>query len=261
MIKVGPKSSHRRGYPVALLVGLERDEAVIWEVFSQTVKLNRSIKLSGSRTDDRELYNFHEFVLASLKPALEKGVRSIVIAAPVKRTYAADFLSHVRKHHIYLMQPESLKAATFAELAGSAGQVHSVYDLVRTKEFLEAIGETTSEEGDRIFVELEKCLYDRRNDSTVLFSLKEIENYIHNQQKRSDDSQTLHLILTNEYLDRSKDKNRIQRLLQVFNNRKVKVKIADSKTPTGKRITQLGGAVFFTERSKMIHREASKQSK
>jgi stalled ribosome rescue protein Dom34 len=260
VVKVNRKSSYRRGYPVALLVGLERDQAVIWEVFSQVVKLNRTIKLSGSRTDDRELYNFHESVLAGLRPALEKGVRSVVVAAPVRRTYATNFLSHVRKHHIYLMQPGSLKAATFAELAGSASQLHSVNDLVRTKEFLEAIGETTSEEGDRIFVELEKCLYDGKNDSTVLFSLKEIENYIFDRQQGNDDSQTQYLILTNEYLNHSKDKKRLQRLLQISNNKKVKVKITDAKTPTGKRIAQLGGAVFFTEHSKKIHKKASNQS-
>ncbi len=245
MTKVKRKQGYKRGYPVALLVGFEDDHAVLWQVFSHVVKLHLTLELGGKRTDVRVLYNFHESVVDALRPVLKEGVRSIVVTAPMKTTYAADFLDHVRKHHRYLIQSKRSNRATFAELVGSADQPHKVAELVKTKEFPKLITETTSEEADHIVNTLEKHLYSIDSNTVVLYSLKEIEDIVYDRERRND-FRTEYLMLTDKYLADSKDKNRIHRLLQISKNRKVKTRIVNAETPAGKRISQFGGVVFFT---------------
>jgi len=239
------KRGYKRGYSVALLVGIEDDHAVLWQVFSHVVKLHLTLELGGKRTDERVLYNFHESVVDGLRPVLKEGVRSIVVTAPMKTTFAADFLDHVRKHHMYLIQSKWPNRATFAKLVGSADQPHKVAELVKTKEFSRLITETTSGEADHIVNILEKHLYSIDSNVGVLYSLKEIEDIVYDRE-RHNDFRTEYLMLTDKYLADSKDKNRIHRLLQISKNRKVKTRIVNAETPAGKRISQFGGVVFFT---------------
>ena len=244
MTEVKRKKGYKRGYAVALLVGFEGDHAVLWQVFSHVVKLHLTLKLGGKRTDEKALYNFYESVFDALRPMLKEGVRSVVVTAPMKTTYAADFLDHVRKHHGYLMQSKSSNRATFAMLVGSADQPQRVTELVKTKEFRELIAETISEEADHTVNILEKYLYSIDSNCVVLFSLREIEDMVYNRE-RNNDFRTEYLMLTDKYFADSEDKNRIHRLLQISQNRKVKTRIVKAETVAGKRISQFGGIVFF----------------
>jgi len=45
-----------------------------------------------------------------------------------------------------------------------------------------------------------------------------------------------------------KQKQRLNRLLQILNNKKVNVKIIDAKTAAGERINQFGGLICFTKK-------------
>ena len=239
------RRGYKRGYPVALLVGFMDDHAVLWHVFSHVVKPHCTVTLGGTRTDKRVLYNFHESVVNALRPELNEEVRSVVVAAPMRTTYAADFLDHLRKHHAHLIQAKGSNRATFAELVGAASQLHEVAELVKTKEFCKLIAETTSREAERTVDTLEKHLNSIDNSSVVLYSPKEIEGFICDQE-RQDDFRTKYLILTDKYLTNCKDRNRINRLLQIAKNKKVKTSVVSEETPAGKRISQFGGIVFFT---------------
>lgn len=236
------KRGYKRGYPVALLVGFEDDRAILWQVFSHVVKLHLTLRLDGKRTDETALYNFHESLIDALRPALKEGIRSIVVTAPMKTAYAADFLNHVHKHHAYLTQSKNPNRATFAQITGSADQPNKVAELVKTKEFRKIITETTAEEADNIVNTLEKYL--SNSNTIVLFSLKEIEDMVYDREGH-DDIGTKYLMLTDKYLADSKDKNRIQRLLQISKNKQVKTRIVKSETPAGRRISQFGGIVLF----------------
>lgn len=239
------KRRYRRGYPVALLVGFEDDHVVLWRIFSRVVKLSLRLEFEGRRTDAQALYKFRESVVSALKPVLNEGVRTIVVAAPVRTTYAQDFLEHVRKHHRYLIQSKSPNRANFAKLVGSADDRIKVAELVKTKKFTELIAETTSEEADQVVNSLEKHLYGTGNNSVVLYSLKEIEDIVYSREK-SKTFRTEYLLLTDKYLAESKQKNRIHRLLQIAKNKKVKTRVLNAETPAGNRISQFGGIVFFS---------------
>jgi stalled ribosome rescue protein Dom34 len=234
---------------VALLVGFEDGHVVLWQIFSRVVKQVLRLELEGKRTDEKALYNFHESVVDAIKQVLKEGIRSIVVAAPVRTTYAKDFMEHVRKHHRYLIQSKSANRANFAELVGSADDLIKVAELVKTKEFSNLIAETTSEESDQVVDSLEKHLYGAGNDSVVLYSLKEIEDIVYSREKGREFG-TEYLLLTDKYLADSKQKNRIHRLLQITKNKKVKTRIINSETPAGNRISQFGGIVFFSTTTK-----------
>ncbi len=239
------KRRYRRGYPVALLVGFEDDHVVLWRIFSRVVKLSLRLEFEGRRTDAQALYKFRESVVSALKPVLNEGVRTIVVAAPVRTTYAQDFLEHVRKHHRYLIQSKSPNRANFAKLVGSADDRIKVAELVKTKKFTDLIAETTSEEADQVVNSFEKHLYGTGNNSVVLYSLKEIEDTVYSQEKGRA-FRTEYLLLTDKYLAESKQKNRIHRLLQIAKNKKVKTRVVNAETPAGNRISQFGGIVFFS---------------
>jgi stalled ribosome rescue protein Dom34 len=239
------KKGYKRGYPVAILVGFESDHAVVWQVFSQVVRLQLKLTFDGKRTDEKSLYNFHESVTNALRPMLKEGVRSIVVTAPLKTTYAQDFVDHMQKHHTYLIQTNKPNSATFAKLVGSADQPSHVAKLVKTTEFRRLIAEVTSREADNIVNILEKHLFSEGSASIVLYSLKEIEDIVYDREKPKD-FRAEYLVLTDKYLVDSQNKNRINRLLQISKNQKVKTRVVNAETPTGKRISQFGGIVFFT---------------
>ena len=109
----------------------------------------------------------------------------------------------------------------------------------------ESITEATSGEADHTVNALEKCLSSVDSSCVVLFSLKEIEDRVYDREK-SNNTSTEYLMLTNKYLAESSEKNRIQRLLQISKNKKIKTKVVNTETSAGNRISQLGGIVFFT---------------
>lgn len=243
--KMSRKRRYKRGFPVALLVGFEEDHVVFWQIFSRVVKPSLRLKINGKRTDEKVLYNFHESVVDAIKPVLTEGIRSVVITAPARKAFAADFLDHVRKHHKYLIRSNGLNRANFSELVGSADDRIKVAELVKTKEFTNLIEETTSEEADHLINNLEEHLYGADNNSIVLYTLKEIEDTIYNLEKGRE-FRAEYLLLTDKYLTDSKQKNRINRLLQISKNKKVKTRVIKAKTAAGNRISQFGGIVFFS---------------
>ena len=245
------KRQYRRGYPVAVLVGLEADHAIIWQVFSRVVKLFHNLKIDGKRSEEKILYNFYESLIDTLKPILKDGVQSVVIVAPPRTTYAAEFQNHVQKHHQYLFQTKSPKRVNFTYIVGSAEDKVKVSDLVNSKEFIELISDITSVEADQIIELLEKNLYTEDRCSIVLYSLKEIETKVY-QKEIGSESCIEYLLLTNKYLNESKQKNRIHRLIQISKNKNVKTKVISTKTPAGDRINQFGGIVFFSVPGKRI---------
>jgi len=240
------KHRHKRGYPVAVLIGFEEKHAVLWRVFSKTVKPYTTVELYRKRIDKKHLYIFHEAVVDALRPMLKEGTRSIVVTAPMKTNYTREFLDHIQKHHAWLVQSRGPNTATFGELIGSANQPHEVSDLVKTEEFRKVISKTTLGDANRILCMLEKRLNTVGDAAGVLYSLKEIEKLVYSQWKR-DDPKPEYLLLTDRYLEDHKGKNRIHRLLQISKNKNIKTRVVKAETLMGNRLSQFGGLVFFTE--------------
>jgi stalled ribosome rescue protein Dom34 len=236
------KGKYRRGYPVAVLAGLEDDRAVLWKVFSNVVKPEKTIWLDGTWNDAKAIYNFFESIVNALRPTLKEGVRSIILAAPARTDYTQRFVDHIHGHHAWLLRGPN--RTVFSEITGSAGTLSEVAALTKTHAFHKLVNETTSEETENLIELLEKHLNTSNQNTVVLYSLGEIEDLIFRSQKPNRPKPD-YLMLTDKYLRNSLEKNRIHRLMQITANRNVKTRIVDAESPAGLRLTQLGGMVCF----------------
>jgi stalled ribosome rescue protein Dom34 len=229
---------------VAILGGLEDDRAVLWKVFSNVVKPEKTVWLNGTRNDPKTVYNFHESIVNALRPTLKEGVRSVIVASPARTNYAQRFIDHIHGHHAWLVQGPN--KATFSEITGSAGTLPEVAALTRTPTFRRLISETTSEETEDLVDMLEKHLNSSNQEKVALYSLMEIEGLILGPQKLSRFTAE-YLMLTDKYLSNSHEKSRIHRLMQIATNRNVKTRIVDAESTAGLRLNQLGGMVCLAE--------------
>ena len=236
------RKTYRRGFPVAVLVSLEKDHAVIWQVFSNVAKQQQKIPLVGSRNDSKATYSFHENIVNAMRATFGEGVKSVVIAAPPRTSYAQDFLIHIKSHYNWLVSGAG--KAIFSTITGSASTPQQVAALAKTAEFKELIGATTAKETENLLELLEKRL--NENANLVLFSLQEAESLI--LFNRADGKLIPeYLLLTDEYLTISRQKNRVQRLIQIAKNRGVKTRVISADSTAGKRVTQLSGIVCLAK--------------
>jgi stalled ribosome rescue protein Dom34 len=236
-----PKN-YKRGYPVAVLVGIEQDHAALWHIFSQVVKQQQTIPLGGERRDSKALYNFHEAIINALRPVLKEGVRSVIAASPPRTSYAQDFLCHIKAHHTWLLQ--GTNKATFSQITGSASSPSQVAGLTKTGAFKQLIQENAAEETENLLEILEKRLC--KSDNLVLFSLQEAENLILNPQAPGK-PQPEYLMLTDDYLAGTRQKNRVNRLMMIAAKNGVKTRVINAESNAGARLTQLGGIVCLAK--------------
>jgi len=232
--------SYRRGYPVAVLVGVEQSQAAIWKIYSQVAKLEFNVHLEGIRSNGKGLYGFHEAIVNALRPSLKEGTKSIIVASPQKTSYSQDFLNHIKEHHQWLLQ--GVNKAAFKQIAGSAITHAQVGNITSLGEFKQSINDSAFEETENIRELLEKRLNTTATDTLVLFSLEEAEDAIYSQET-SGKPKPEYLLLTDSYLAGDKRKARLNRLMQIAQNRKIKTRIVNKESPAGIRLNQLGGLV------------------
>ena len=236
-----PKN-YKRGYPVAVLLGIEQDHAALWYIFSQVAKQQQTIPINGDRKDTKALYSFHETIINALRPVLKEGVRSIVVASPPRTSFAQEFLGHIKAHHSWLLSGTS--KASISQITGSASSPPQVAALTKSSAFKQLIQETAAEETENLIDILEKRL--NKTDNLVLFSLQEAENLILYPQAPGK-IQPEYLLLTDDYLNGSRQKNRVNRLMQIAARNGVKTRVMDAESNAGKRVTQLGGIVCLAK--------------
>jgi stalled ribosome rescue protein Dom34 len=236
-----PKN-YKRGYPVGVLVGIEQDHAALWHIYSQVAKPQQTISLNGDRKDQKVLYSFHESIINALRPVLKEGVRSVIVASPPRTNYAQDFQIHIKAHHSWLLQ--GTNKASFSQITGSASSPPQVATLTKSSTFKELIQENATEETENLLEILEKRL--NKTDNLVLFSIQEAESLILFPQPPGK-PQPEYLLLTDDYLNGSRQKNRVNRLMQIAARHGVKTRVIDAESNAGNRLTQLGGIVCLAK--------------
>ena len=238
------KKRYKRGYPVAILTGLGEDTAVIWKIFSHVAKQGKKLHINGIRNNPKDLYNFHESIINALRPTIQEGVRSIILASPLRENHHQELINHIQEHHKWLTKGPC--KTVFSKITGSASTPSQVAALTRTQIFKQIINETTEEETENLLEIFEESIVNKDNNSLVLFSLQEAEKLIIEKQKPNDPKPE-YLFLTNQYLSDNRQKNRLHRLMQIAINKKVKTRIVRAESPAGKRLTQLGGFICLAK--------------
>ncbi|TFG17947.1 MAG: hypothetical protein EU530_09935 [Promethearchaeota archaeon] len=261
-----PKQKTKRGYPIGVIVGFEPMGAVIWKIFSERPQLAERVKLGRKfkNAELNQLYRFYEDLIHALRPLLNAGLRSILLLSPPKTTYAAGFLDHIKHHHRWLLRENNPHSATFRQLVGSGTTEDELSLFMQSEEYREAVGSATSAEADQLIYQMEARLNDV-DSGLVLFSLKDIEQLVFAEGTRKKKFKPLkllpeHILLTADYLKTSQQKSRIQRLLQIAKNRDIKTKIIiDDESPSGMRVTQLGGIVCFLRTNSEYEKQLAEQ--
>jgi stalled ribosome rescue protein Dom34 len=218
----------RRGYPVAVLVGLGDDEAHLWDVYSESVKPGDALASKGSR------YGLYEAVVDQLRPRVKEGVRTIVVASDERAQYNS-FLAHVEKHHAWLTRGREMNKVTFTYLQGRAGTAAEVRAAAASAGLRSIIRSASEESLDSVMEALEKRLNTGEGIDSLMLSIRELEEGIYGEEPPE------YIIMT-EGFARTHRKT-AQKLTQVAANRKVKTVTLPHDSRHAHRLEQLGGIV------------------
>lgn len=217
----------RRGYPIAVLIGLVGKIAYIWHVFTESVK-------EGEVIQAKSYYNFYESIVDTLRPNLKLGLKTILVATPIEKEYKS-FINHIMKHQSWMIKGYDLNTVTFDYISLEAIDLLSVQELVRTKDFRNKLTEVSSSDIQQVMDHLEKLLNDQNAIETLLFNLNEVEDAVYGDA-------LVEYILITESLNRRFGK-RTSRLLQIAGNKNIKTRIIEKRSLAKERIDQLGGLV------------------
>lgn len=238
----------RRGYPVALLLGLDERRATLWTVHSDSIVPSGSISCEhkGSAGTNNPRYNYFDAIVAKLKVASATGVKTIVIAAPRGVATAKDLVAHVNKHHAYLLKPGSGRKIHMASIEGSAARdVPSAIDLVKSQAFKDITETTSGQETEGIVQLLDAVINNPAGIVSVHFTIDEILQVfeaLHDEIGPEPE----YVLMTETYYAANKSDPRLQRVFSLAKKYTVKTRVIQSKTGPGTRIASLGGLVCFT---------------
>ena len=213
---------------MAILMGLEGNQASTWTVYSESVKPGEWI-----RGDDE--YNFYESIVDVLRPRIKEGVKTILVAAPDEKDYE-NFMDHIGKHQGWLLKGWRLNTVTFEHISEPAISADQVRGLVKSHGFKGKLSEVTQVDMLQVMGVLEKRLNDPEGIETLLFALEDVEDAVYGGERSPK-----YILVTEGF--RSRNRRRAGRLLQVAANKGVRTRIVRADTSAGARITQFGGLV------------------
>lgn len=217
----------RRGYPVAVLIGLTPSHAALWDVFSESVK-------PGPNVDEASKYALNEAIVNHLRPRFSEGVKTVLVAVENGDQYEG-FMAHVRKHHSWLLKGWELNTVTFIRLEEPASDPEEVRRLVLTPMFKSKLLEASEGDLNQVMGALERRLSNPEGIETVVFSLEDAEAAVYGETPPE-------YLLVLEAFQR-KHARRTMRLLQVAQNRDVKTRVIPSGSSHTARLSQFGGLV------------------
>ncbi len=221
------RRGRRRGYPVAVLIGLDGKKAYTWNVFSESVRM-------GEIIEDESEYGFYESIVDLLRPSMKQGLKTILVATPFEKEYKR-FMEHIKKHQGWMLKGYSLNIVTFEYLSEEATELLAVQEFVRRRDFRSKLTEVSSGDIMQVMDHLEKRLNDPKGIETLLFTLQEVEDAVYGDA-------SVEYILITESLNRRFGR-RTNRLLQIAKNKNIKTRIIERGSPAQARIVQLSGLV------------------
>jgi len=218
----------RRGYPVAVIIGLGKDEAHLWDVYSESLKPGSALASSVSE------YGLYEVIVDQLRPRVRMGVKTFVVASEDKHMYKS-FMDHVEKHHAWLTRGWEMNKATFTFFQGRAETTEEVKATVASRGFKAILREASEDSLDAIMSVLEQRLNTPDGIDSLLLSLEDVEAGVYGEEPPE------FILMTDGYA--RKHRSRTQRLTQVAVNRSVKTLTVPSDSQYAQRLEQLGEIV------------------
>jgi stalled ribosome rescue protein Dom34 len=223
------KIRRRRGYPTALLIGIKGDQAVIWRIYSETVKLFLKIPLLN--IDENKInYNNYESIINALRPVIKEGITSIIIVSP-KGYLIEKFKAHIEKHHNWMFNYE----ITFTYLEDDANTSNEISKLIKTENFKESLIIMKIVESS----ELLKIFESNLRNNEVLYTVDDLYKSLKMKVKIN------RIFITDEFFRLNIRNSQFESAQQLCRNLGVKVHIIKKDTKLGMRLDQFGGLVLF----------------
>ena len=214
----------RRGYPTAILIGLDLRAAYFWTIYSESVKFYKIFERSYD--DEKSLYRFYEEIVETIRILLHEGFTGIIVTSEDKMPYSRRFLDHISKRHRWLENRVTVKVLT-----GKATKTSEVIQLIKANQLQETVASAAEETGVKLLEQLEKAL-DKGN---ILYTIDEL-NYAINSNKKP-----VTIMITEEFNHRNQTRRRYQSAIQVSKNIGATVVILKTTNPVSPRLKQLGG--------------------
>jgi stalled ribosome rescue protein Dom34 len=227
-----PRRRKVRGYPIAVLIGLNEHRACVWDVYSRSIKPDKVIEKENSD------YNFNEALINQLRPKVKQGVKTIFLASTEEKDYKKLY-QHIEKHQRWLIKGYELNRATIRYLEGSAMNNDAVNQLIKESGLRKTIKQASQEDVGRVMGVLEQRLSTAKGIDNLLFTLNEIEEAVYGLESRLE-----YILVTTEF--QRKHRRRTHRLLQIAQNKNIKTMTIEANTPMGARLTQFGGLISIT---------------
>ncbi len=246
------KKKPKRGFLVALLIGFDEKEIHTWKVYSQSLRVYKTIKLTRKwkYLDDKQIYKLLEELVNLIRIVIRDGLKSILLASSQKKDYSTIFLDHINKHHQWLVRSKGYNRVSFGEVVGNANNIESAKFLISQEKSLHVIHETTSDEINLLVKQLEKIINVGDPNRLLLYSLEDIEAVIYEGGKKDKSAAEKldFLIVTEDFINRH-NKHRVHRLIQIANNKGIITKTISIENPAVDRFNQFGGILAFKKTS------------
>jgi stalled ribosome rescue protein Dom34 len=211
------------------MISIDNGNAQIWNIYSESIKSDK--KVSG-----KDAYNFYESIVDEIRPRVKEGIKTVLIASENRSDYE-DFLEHVKKHQNWLIKGYELNRVSFEHVPHPARNVNEVKELINKTKFHQSLQEASTEDVQQVMKIVEKRINSPKDIENILFTLKEIEETVYTDYGKRPE----YILMTDTY--KGNHRRRVNRLLQVAKNKKIKINIVDNKTVSGKRLTQFGGLI------------------
>jgi stalled ribosome rescue protein Dom34 len=216
----------RRGYPTAILIGLDQNTANVWLVFSESIKQGKMLTREGS--DEKASYRHAEDIVEAVRALIPEGFNQLILASPERTRHASELFEHINRRHGWLIKRLTVKA-----LQGKAVTATDVVQLVKTNRIQESVEEAAGETNERIMDRLEKAL----NGGHVLFTVQELGDAMHAERNPE------FILITEKFDAANRGSRRYQSLIQRAKNMRATVTILRPDAPASPRLEQLGGFV------------------
>ncbi len=214
----------RRGYPTAMLIGLDDKAAHFWTIYSESVKPSKKIIRGGE--DEKSAYKFHEDVVQSIRDLLPEGFNGIIVTSEERTQHTSRLLDHITKHHRWLMDK-----VTIRQLTGKAGTTSEVIQLIKANKLQKTVQDATVEASGKLLNLLDRAL----KEDNVLYTVEELSAALNIDRK------PIAVLITEEFDRRNRRNHRFQSLIQIARNLGATVTILKPNNPASTRLSQLGG--------------------
>ena len=216
----------RRGYPTAILIGLDREKAHFWAIFSESVKPSKEIIRGGE--DEKSVYKFNEEVVEALRDLLPEGFNGIIVTSEERTQHTTRLIEHIIKRHRWLKE-----RVTIRQITGKAGTAGELIQLIKANKLQETIQDVTEETSEKLLTLVDRAL----KEDNVLYTVEEVSTALNAERK------PIAVLITEDFDSRNRRNRRFHSIIQIARNLGATVTILKPTNPATPRLSQLGGFV------------------